>query len=181
MMEKEWLFRSNVRNKGAGMECQICGSMNIEITVGKEEFTYKGSTLIIDDYKRTVCHNCGESTVDNESYERSIPLLRDFHRSVDGYLTGDEIKCIRKSFNMTQDEFSSVLGGGEKAFARYETGRVMQSKPMDNLLRILKVYPEAISVLGMLGKERVEFKGQILYTPIPQHTPFKYVIQSKAG
>lgn len=164
-----------------GEKCQICGSGGTEIVVGREEFVYKGNSLFIDNYKKTVCHNCGESTTDNESYERSIPLIRDFHRSVDGYLGGEEIKNIRKSFNMTQEEFSTLLGGGEKAFARYETGRVMQSKPMDNLLKILRVIPDAINIIHKTEEVKVEFKSEIKYLPISQPSPFKYIIQSKAG
>ncbi len=57
-----------------------------------------------------------------------------------------EIKAIRKSFGLTQDEFSELLGGGAKAFARYENGTVLQSKPMDNLLRGLREYPEMINL-----------------------------------
>lgn len=137
--------------------CQICGSDKIEKIINDEEFKYKGYTLIISNYKSIICHTCGESVADKESYEKSIPLLRDFHRKTDGFLSGQEIKSIRKSFNMTQDEFSDLLGGGEKAFARYETGRVMQSKPMDNLLRILKEIPEAIDVL----KEKTNNKSHL--------------------
>jgi HTH-type transcriptional regulator/antitoxin MqsA len=137
--------------------CQICGSDKIEVIIKDEEFKYKGYTLIISNYKSIACHTCGESIADKESYEKTIVLLRDFHRRTDGFLSSEEIKSIRKSFNMTQDEFSDLLGGGEKAFARYETGKVMQSKPMDNLLRILKEIPEAIDVL----KEKTSTKHHL--------------------
>ncbi|MBN2436274.1 MAG: type II toxin-antitoxin system MqsA family antitoxin [Spirochaetes bacterium] len=164
-----------------GSVCQVCGSENTELVVQDQEFSYKGHTLVIKDYQSTLCHNCGESIEENESYEKSIPLLRDFHRSVDGYLTGNEIRTIRKSFNMTQDEFSSVLGGGEKAFARYETGRVMQSKPMDNLLRILRDFPESISTLAakstLDGCSFICEDEVINYSPIRNPSPFNYVLE----
>ena len=128
-------------------KCQVCGSKNTKIVTQTEEFEYKGKTIEVKNYRKTVCNNCGEAVPDEGSVNRSIPILRDAQRTIDGFLTGNEIKTIRTSFNMTQDDFSTLLGGGEKAFARYETGKVLQSKPMDNLLRILHDCPEGIHIL----------------------------------
>jgi HTH-type transcriptional regulator/antitoxin MqsA len=163
-------------------KCQICGSESIKEVIKDEEFCYKDNKLVIPDYKSVICENCGESVADKQSYEDSIPILRDFHRKVDGFLTCEEIKSIRKSFQMTQDSFSELLGGGEKAFARYETGKVMQSKPMDNLLRILREYPEAVGVLSdkpIKKREFAVFKGdEITYKPTSVIRPFEYLIDN---
>ena len=161
-------------------KCQICGSDKTEEVIKNEEFKYKGQSFTINNYKSIVCQNCGESITDNESYERSIPLLRDFHRKTDGYLTSGEIKSIRRSFNATQDDFSELLGGGEKAFARYEAGKVMQSKPMNNLLKVLRAYPEAIDLLKEKPNDKFHpsiSKENITYTPMIEKYPFDYVIK----
>ena len=42
---------------------------------------------------------------------------------------------------------ATVLGGGLKGFVRYENGQVVQSRSMDNLLRILDRFPESLAVL----------------------------------
>jgi len=162
-------------------KCQVCGSDNIEEVIKDEVFKYNGNSLTIHDFKSVICHTCGESISDKESYEKSVPLLRDFHRKVDGFLSSEEIKSIRKSFNMTQDDFSELLGGGEKAFARYETSKVMQSKPMDNLLRILREYPEALDSLRDKTHNKScpsIFNEDITYTPTIERYPFSYVIQN---
>jgi len=65
----------------------------------------------------------------------------------EGYLTGDDIKSIRKKLGLTQKEMAEKLGVGLKTFARYENFSVRQSKAMDNLLRILERYPEALDIL----------------------------------
>jgi HTH-type transcriptional regulator/antitoxin MqsA len=128
------------------LKCQVCGSPDIQTVITDEIYRYKGKSLAIPDFKKTVCKNCGEDVGYPESIKASIPLLRDFQRKIDGFLTSKEIKAIRKSFGLTQDEFSELLGGGAKAFARYENGTVLQSKPMDNLLRGLREYPEMINL-----------------------------------
>ena len=66
---------------------------------------------------------------------------------MDGLLTSQEIKKIRKSLGFTQEVLGELLGGGEKSFARYENGHVTQSRAMDNLLRILNDYPFVLKAL----------------------------------
>lgn len=68
-------------------------------------------------------------------------------RSKDGYLTDIDIRRIRQKLGFTQIEMAEKLGVGEKNFARYENLSVRQSKAMDNLLRILDVYPEVFQIL----------------------------------
>ena len=68
-------------------------------------------------------------------------------RSAAGFLTDEEIKEIRKKLGLTQKQMAETLGVGEKNFARYENLSVRQSRAMDNLLRILDAYPEAIKVI----------------------------------
>lgn len=68
-------------------------------------------------------------------------------RLKDGFLTDQDIRRIRKKLGLTQREIAEKLGVGEKNFARYENLSVRQSKAMDNLLRILDEYPDAIRVL----------------------------------
>lgn len=156
MMGTQSLFRSTklINYKEATMKklitCPVCGATEDKLTTstGTETFNYKGASVVIEGYTVTTCSACGEGFVDPESRKRSVVILRDHQRALDGFLTSHEIKGIRKSLNKTQDELSVLLGGGEKAFARYENGTVLQSKAMDNLLRILQKCPESINLLG---------------------------------
>ena len=49
--------------------------------------------------------------------------------------------------HLTQEQMATALGGGLKGFARYENGQIIQSRAMDNLLRILDQFPENLDVL----------------------------------
>lgn len=127
--------------------CPVCGSDHLRDVVGPEVFEYEGHSITIDDYRSVECGNCGESFATQESLDRAEPILRDLHRFADGLLSSVEIRQIRESFCFSQDAFGELLGGGKKAFARYENGRVTQARAMDNLLRVLKAYPQALSEL----------------------------------
>lgn len=129
-------------------KCPICGEGKLTRNVIEESFEYKGQEIVIPDYVVFNCENCEESIVEANTLKASEKIIRDFHRRVDGLLTSDEIKKIRKSFGFTQEVFGNLLGGGAKGFARYETGKVSQSKPMDNLLRIIDAHPHVLDVLA---------------------------------
>jgi len=127
--------------------CPICGKGILKKQVKDKKFEYKGESITIPGYVTHNCDVCGDAIVDNNTLKESGKILKDFKRKVDGLLTAEEIKNIRKRLNLTQEEMAEILGGGLKSFARYETGQVCQSRGMDNLLRILDTYPFALNVI----------------------------------
>lgn len=54
---------------------------------------------------------------------------------------------IRKNLGLLQVEAGKIIGGGPRAFQKYESGRIVPSKAMINLLLILEKFPDAINVL----------------------------------
>ena len=130
-----------------GDVCPICGGGQLDEKVMEEHFSYKGHDLAIPDYRILECPSCGEAVVEKNSARRAEKMLKDFGRSVDGMLMAADIKRIRRKLHLTQEQKATVLGGGLKGFARYENGQVVQSRAMDNLLRILDRFPEALQVL----------------------------------
>ncbi len=128
-------------------ECPVCGAGGLKKTLSTERFEYKGEEIFIPDYVAYECAECGEAIVDPETLKVSGKLLKEFHRQVDGLLTGKQIKQVRKKLGLTQEQMAEIVGGGLKSFARYESGQVCQSKGMDNLLRILDAYPEMLNVI----------------------------------
>lgn len=143
-------------------KCPICGAGGLQKTVGTETFEYKGQEIAIPDYIAYVCPGCGEAIVDPETLKKSGKMLKDFQRQVDGLLTGQQIKRIRKKLGLTQEQMAEIVGGGLKSFARYESGQVCQSKGMDNLLRILDAYPEMLNVIRK-KEDAVKDAGTVIY------------------
>ena len=154
-----------------GSVCPVCGAGALEQKVVEEVFTYKGQTLTVPDYVVYECASCGEAVVNPASSQRASKLLKDFGRSVDGLLIAADIKRIRKKLGYTQEQMAEVCGGGLKAFARYESGQVMQSKGMDNLLRILDEFPYALDVINRRPSKKsakvfslMDYRSKALYT-----------------
>ena len=83
------------------------------------------------------CKECGEGFLSPADLKQSKKEIADFKREVDNLLTTEEIKRIRKKLRLTQEKASEFFGGGKRAFHKYETGEINQSKPLDILFRLL--------------------------------------------
>ncbi|MGO9014025.1 MAG: type II toxin-antitoxin system MqsA family antitoxin [Dissulfurispiraceae bacterium] len=160
-------------------ECPICGVGTLKKQVGNETFQYKGETIIVPNYVTYECGECGEAIVDKVTLKESGRILKDFQRKVDGLLTGEEIKRIRKKLVRTQEEMAEILGGGTKGFAKYESGQVCQSRGMDNLLRILDVYPFALNVIKRDSKAGISLQKEDKVVYFEKYKENRYKLKSK--
>ena len=92
-------------------------------------------------------------------------------------MTPEEIRDIRVSLGLTQVEAGELLGGGPRAFTKYEAGTVKPSASVVRLLRLLEADPSMISVLGgdvihrpsnALGVGPFEVNGEHISVLTPQ-------------
>ena len=72
---------------------------------------------------------------------------------VEGLPLPTEIRSIRKKFQLTQEQAGTILGGGARAFQKYESGEILPSRTMANLLLILQEYPQGIETLRARRKK----------------------------
>lgn len=148
-----------------GSQCPACGHKSLQKKVITETFEYKGKTLSYPNYIIYECPSCSDAVVDKKSLKESGRVIRDFYRQVDGLLTAKEIRRIRKSkLCLTQDEASTLLGGGKKSFVRYENSEVIQSTALDNLLRILD--DDQSKLMVILGKNKIQQESIIIPLPV---------------
>ena len=62
-------------------------------------------------------------------------------------MTPDRIRAIRERLGFTQEEAGALLGGGPRAFTKYESGSIRPRVAAISLLRVLEAHPEAVWVL----------------------------------
>ena len=126
-----------------------------------ETYHYKGQPFTLSDIQYSVCRKCEFEVVLPQQTRRNEARVRDEHRRIDGLLTGQEIKAIRKRLCLSQAQAAELMGGGANAFSKYERGEVMQSVAMNQLLLVLAAMPEAYEILsghkneGLLGKKQI--------------------------
>ena len=67
---------------------------------------------------------------------------------------GNRVRNIRKNLKLTQVEAGSIIGGGPRAFQKYEAGLMAPSEAAVGLLEILSDDPGKLDVLTNLRKLR---------------------------
>ena len=67
----------------------------------------------------------------------------------EGLLEPEEISRIRKKLGLSQDAAGQMIGGGPRAFQKYENGDLMPSRAISSALSLLDHDPKALTVLKM--------------------------------
>lgn len=109
--------------------------------------TYQGQSKTFDMPGWYPLNNDCEPTFSHEDlkiYDRAIKELK---AEVDHLLLPAEIRSIRKSLKLSQIQAGLILGGGKRAFQKYESGDVLPSRAISNLLRILSTNPSLLKTL----------------------------------
>jgi HTH-type transcriptional regulator/antitoxin MqsA len=58
-----------------------------------------------------------------------------------------EVRAIRLRLKLSQRKAGEILGGGPRSFQKYESGEVLVSRPMTQLLRLLERDPKRLKEL----------------------------------
>ena len=62
-------------------------------------------------------------------------------------ISPSDIRTIRRRLNLSQAEAGEVIGGGPRAFQKYEAGTVRPSASLVQLLQLLDANPAALGAL----------------------------------
>jgi HTH-type transcriptional regulator/antitoxin MqsA len=131
--------------------CPVCESDALSPEIYSEEIEHTGTRLQIEGLERMRCAVCDADPVLTPQIRRNQVRIADAKRRSANLLTGRDIKAIRESLGMSQPEAAHIFGGGANAFSKYERGEVIQSVPMDRLLRVAATYPWAVDSLRILA------------------------------
>ncbi len=121
--------------------CPLCECGVLTARTYSDTFQHHGLDLSVDGLEGYLCAACGADPIFEDQIRRNHLRVIDARRRADGLLTGAEIRALREHLGLTQKEASEVFGGGANAFSKYERGEVVQSVPMDRLLRLVDRYP----------------------------------------
>ena len=108
---------------------------------------YKGLSEVVDMAGWYCDDDCGEAIFEGLDLEVSSLALRRLKARSSSVLLPDQVKAIRKKLELSQEKAGEIIGGGENAFYKYESGEVVLSKAVSNLLRVLEADPAGLKVL----------------------------------
>jgi len=79
------------------------------------------------------------SGVDLKAADQAYAELRDEYSA--------HVREVRKSLELTQEEAGEIIGGGRRAFQKYESGKAPPSDAAIGLIEVLARKPETLKIL----------------------------------
>ncbi|OGQ86682.1 MAG: XRE family transcriptional regulator [Deltaproteobacteria bacterium RIFOXYD12_FULL_56_24] len=113
--------------------------------------TYKEKSITFD-MPGWYCDQSEESVHTGEDMKVSDRMLNLLKTRSEGLLEPEEIRRIRKKLHLSQEAAGILIGGGPRAFQKYESGSLLPSRAVSSALVLLDHAPEALSVLKAHGK-----------------------------
>jgi HTH-type transcriptional regulator/antitoxin MqsA len=108
--------------------------------------TYKGESTTFD-MPGWYCDACEESIHSGADMKVSDRMMNRLKARIDGLPEPEEIQRIRKKLGLTQERAGQLIGGGPRAFQKYETGDLLPSRAISSALTLLDHDPSALKVL----------------------------------
>lgn len=128
------------------IKCSMCHSHSVSQLTAQESIAYKNRQLQVPMHY-SLCQNCGYEFVAASQIKVNDKVVLAAKREADGLLPPEQVYSIRRQLGLTQAQAAQVFGGGRNAFSKYERGEVVQSVPMDKLLRLVARNPQLLSEL----------------------------------
>jgi HTH-type transcriptional regulator/antitoxin MqsA len=108
--------------------------------------TYKGESITFD-MPGWYGDQPDEGVFDADDMKVSDRALNRLKARAEGLLAPEEIKRIRKKLGLSQEAAGELIGGGPRAFQKYETGDLVPNRAVSSALALLDHDPTALTVL----------------------------------
>lgn len=102
--------------------------------------TYKTESIMVD-LPGWYPEGDGDGIVSGNDFKASDRALLRMKARVQGLLEPEEIRRIRKKLHLTQAEAGELIGGGPRAFQKYESGDLLLSQGTNSALILLDGNP----------------------------------------
>lgn len=127
-------------------ECVACDSERAEERHGQRTVNVGSYELTLPD-RFMHCLECNEDFHTGEQSRKFDLAVVEERRRREGLLAGADIRRIRHALGFSQIDLENALGIGPKTIARWETNLGVQSKAIDNCLRLIELDPDNLRFL----------------------------------
>lgn len=133
--------------------CPFCVKItSLEKIKTKEDVKVRGETITVQsEFFR--CLQCAQEFEDPKSEIDPLALAYQEYRRLHGMLQPEDIRELRKQYDLTQKELSELLSWGEVTLSRYEKGK-LQDNAHDTMLQLIL---NPINMLNLVRKNEAIF------------------------
>jgi HTH-type transcriptional regulator/antitoxin MqsA len=114
---------------------------------------YKGESAVFA-MPGWYCDESAESIHGTADMKVSDRILNGLKARVEHLLGPRDIRRIRKKLGLTQAEAGDLIGGGPRAFQKYEMGDVLPSRAISSALMLLDHDPAGLKILRQTQTRR---------------------------
>jgi HTH-type transcriptional regulator/antitoxin MqsA len=93
------------------------------------------------------CDKSDQSIHTGEDMKASDRALNRLKARTEGLLEPEEIRRIRKKLRLNQVQAGELIGGGPRAFQKYEAGDLLPSRAISSALMLLDHDPSSLRIL----------------------------------
>lgn len=130
------------------MDSPLCPTTGTPMVRGIKQLTlrYNGESITFD-MPGWYSQASEEGMHTGEDMKVSDRVLNRLKARVEGLLEPEEIRRIRKRLRLSQSAAGELIGGGPRAFQKYESGDLLPSRAISSALVLLDHQPNALGVL----------------------------------
>jgi len=139
--------------------CEVCSSESAGKVSESFRASYNQTSVVLPSVEMYSCSQCGEKFFTPEQAKHVGKAVRVVVREQLGLLGPERIVEIRRKYGLSQERLEALLSLGSKVVTRWETGRVLQTKQADDLLRLIDKVPGVIDVLREIREESGHSRG----------------------
>ena len=114
--------------------------------VRPKTLSYKGASVVVE-MAGWYCDGCDEGIHVGDDMKQSDRALNRLKAQAEGFLQSEEIRRIRKRLGLTQEQAGALVGGGPRAFQKYEADDLLPSQAISSALLLLDHDPSGLDVL----------------------------------
>ncbi len=107
---------------------------------------YQGESITFD-MPGWYCQCCDQSVHSGEDMKVSDRMLNRLKANVEGLMVPEYIRDVRKKLGLSQVTAGEIIGGGPRAFQKYESGDLLPSRALNTALSLLAHSPQLLSQL----------------------------------
>ena len=107
---------------------------------------YNGRSITFD-MPGWYCDGSDQSIHTGEDMKVSDRFLNRLKARCEGLIEPEDIRRIRRKLGLTQVAAGELIGGGPRAFQKYEAGDLLPSRAISSALALLDNDPKALRVL----------------------------------
>ncbi len=135
----------------------VCLATGAPMYRGARPMTLRyGNETVTFDMPGWYCDASDESIHSGADMKVSDRALNRLKARADGLPEPADIRRVRKKLGLTQEQAGMLIGGGPRAFQKYETGDLLPSRAISSALALLDHDPSSLAVLeARQGKAKI--------------------------